>query len=249
MTMQTLPLLVGHRGWPTRYPENTLEGFAAAVDAGTRWLECDVQVSADGVPFVCHDDCLARTTGLDRNITDMRAAELDLISVGERQRFGERFADIRLARLDVLSAWLAEQSQVTLFVEIKYESLRHHGTELVVANVMQAIQAALGQCIVISFDHACLARARDHGAHAIGWVVEDATELARAVADALEPDYVFTDEAMFSAVHAALPGVWHWAAYHTENAQHALELARRGVRLVETNDIGAMLHAPEFARQ
>ena len=168
MTAQTIPLLVGHRGWPTRYPENTLEGFAAAVDAGARRLECDVQVSADGVPFVCHDDSLVRTAGLDRNITGMRAAELVVVDVGERQRFGERFADVRLPRLDALSAWLADQSQVTLFVEIKLESLRHHGIELVVANVMQAIQAALGQCVVISFDHACLAITRSHGARSIG---------------------------------------------------------------------------------
>ncbi|MGH8414958.1 MAG: glycerophosphodiester phosphodiesterase family protein, partial [Gammaproteobacteria bacterium] len=146
MAPQTTPVLVGHRGWPARYPENTLEGFAAAVKAGARWLECDVQLSADGVPFVSHDDSLKRTAGLDRNITDMRAVELGTITVGERQRFGECYASFTLPRLAALIAWLQTQPHITQFVEIKRQSLRHHGSELVVEKIMQVIRPALKQC-------------------------------------------------------------------------------------------------------
>ncbi len=246
MGSQTIPELVGHRGWPARLPENSLEGFAAAVSAGARWLECDVQLSADGVPFVCHDVSLKRTAGLDRNITDTRAAKLDAVTVGERQRFGECHADTRLPRLDALIAWIETWTQVTLFVEIKIESLRHHGTALVVDNVMSDIRAALGQCSVISFDHACLALARSRGAPTIGLAVENATDETCSQAIALKPDYLFTDERLFSDMQAALPGPWQWVTYHTEDAGRAMELARRGATLVETNDIGGLLQALEF---
>ncbi|MEO7013819.1 MAG: glycerophosphodiester phosphodiesterase family protein [Dokdonella sp.] len=248
MGLQTIAELVGHRGWPARFPENSLEGFDAAVSAGARWLECDVQLSADGVPFVCHDVSLKRTAGVDRDITDMRAAELDAVTVGERQRFGERHAKVRLPRLEALVAWLQTQSQVTLFVEIKSESLLHHGSALVVDHVMKEICVALGQCSVISFDHACLVLARSQGARTVGWAVEDVTEEARSVADALKPDYLFTDEGLFSEVQAALPGPWQWVPYHTEDAGRAMELARLGAALVETNDIGGLLQALEFTR-
>ena len=247
MSEQTFPILVGHRGWPARFPENTLEGFAAAVSAGARWLECDVQLSADGVPFVCHDVSLERTAGLDRKIPDMPAADLAAVTVGERQRFGECHAHVRLPRLDALIAWLVTQPRVTLFVEIKSESLRHHGTELVVDKVMQDIRIALAQCSVISFDHACLTITRSLGARSIGWAVECATDENIAVANALKPDYLFTHEKIFTEMRTAFPGPWQWVPYHTEDAGRAMELARQDASLVETNDIGAMLRAPQFA--
>ncbi|MGB9430094.1 MAG: glycerophosphodiester phosphodiesterase family protein [Gammaproteobacteria bacterium] len=247
MTSTKTPTLVAHRGWPARYPENTLEGFAAAVRVGARWLECDVQLSADGVPFVSHDVSLKRTAGIDRDITDMSAAELGIVSVGERTRFGVRYADIKLPSLAALITWLSTQPGVTLFVEIKRQSLRHHGVELVVGKILHALQPAFEQCIVISFDHACLALARQHGASAIGWAVEAANDDSRHIADTLQPDYMFTDEKLFIAMHAALLGRWQWIAYHTEDAERALELAHQGAAFIETNDIGAMLKSPQFA--
>lgn len=248
MASQTFPILVGHRGWPVRYPENTLAGFAAAIQAGARWLECDVQLSADGVPFVCHDLSLKRTAGIDRDITEMTATELDAVAAGEPQRFGNRYAGEKLPRLATLIAWLGTHPDVHLFVEIKRQSLRHHGVEKMVAAVMDALRPALRQCIVISFDHACLGLARAAGASAIGWAVEQIGDTVQQQAETLQPDYLFTDEALFTKVHAALPGPWKWIPYHTEDVGRALELAQQGAALVETNDIGALLADPRLHR-
>lgn len=55
-------LVCGHRGYSSRFPENTLSAFAAAVGAGVEMIELDVRLSADGVPVVIHDDTLERTT-------------------------------------------------------------------------------------------------------------------------------------------------------------------------------------------
>ncbi|MGC6415854.1 MAG: glycerophosphodiester phosphodiesterase [Bradymonadia bacterium] len=40
--------------------ENTLPAFQRAIDDGVDGIELDVHISADGVPFVFHDDCLRR---------------------------------------------------------------------------------------------------------------------------------------------------------------------------------------------
>lgn len=56
------PIIVAHRGLHERRPENSLAAFAAAFKHGIRWCECDVHLSADGVPVVIHDDTLDRTT-------------------------------------------------------------------------------------------------------------------------------------------------------------------------------------------
>jgi glycerophosphoryl diester phosphodiesterase len=56
------PTLVGHRGMGKGvvdgYLENTLESFLAAVEAGSDWLEVDVQRTSDDELFVTHDAAL-----------------------------------------------------------------------------------------------------------------------------------------------------------------------------------------------
>ena len=51
----TRPLVIGHRGFPARYPDNTLAGVRAAIAAGADGVEVDVRPCADGT-WVCHHD-------------------------------------------------------------------------------------------------------------------------------------------------------------------------------------------------
>jgi Glycerophosphoryl diester phosphodiesterase family len=93
-----LPLLA-HRGYAMRYPENTREALRAAVAAGARHLEFDIQLSADRVPFLLHDADFQRTAGIDRTIFSTPAADVAAIAAGEPQRFGKQFDDVRVPRL------------------------------------------------------------------------------------------------------------------------------------------------------
>jgi glycerophosphoryl diester phosphodiesterase len=56
------PIIVAHRGLHARQPENSLAAFQAAWKAKIAWCECDVQLTADGIPVVFHDRTLSRTT-------------------------------------------------------------------------------------------------------------------------------------------------------------------------------------------
>ncbi len=49
------PLVIGHRGFRARYPENTVSGVRAAMAAGSDGVEVDVRLTRDGV-WVCHHD-------------------------------------------------------------------------------------------------------------------------------------------------------------------------------------------------
>ena len=51
--------LIGHRGARALLPENTLEGFRAAQDAGFTWFEIDVAMTRDGVAVISHDPRLS----------------------------------------------------------------------------------------------------------------------------------------------------------------------------------------------
>jgi glycerophosphoryl diester phosphodiesterase len=56
------PFWIAHRGAGKLAPENTLAAFRLGASHGYRAFECDVKLSADGVPFLLHDDTLQRTT-------------------------------------------------------------------------------------------------------------------------------------------------------------------------------------------
>lgn len=56
------PAWIAHRGAGRLAPENTLAAFRVGAALGWRMFECDVKLSADGVPFLLHDDTLERTT-------------------------------------------------------------------------------------------------------------------------------------------------------------------------------------------
>jgi len=57
-----LPKIIGHRGVKDLFPENTIQSISAAFNLGLDWVEVDVKISKDKIPFLLHDDTLNRTT-------------------------------------------------------------------------------------------------------------------------------------------------------------------------------------------
>ena len=47
---------IAHRGYPYKYPENTLEGFSAAITLGADILELDINIDEHGKFWICHDE-------------------------------------------------------------------------------------------------------------------------------------------------------------------------------------------------
>jgi glycerophosphoryl diester phosphodiesterase len=62
------PRWIAHRGAGRLAPENTLAAFRLGASHGYRMFECDVKLSADGVPFLLHDDTLLRTTNVGEHL-------------------------------------------------------------------------------------------------------------------------------------------------------------------------------------
>ena len=56
------PRWIAHRGAGKLAPENTLAALRLGASHGYRMFECDVKLSADGLPFLMHDAELGRTT-------------------------------------------------------------------------------------------------------------------------------------------------------------------------------------------
>ncbi len=235
----THPALVAHRGYALRYPENTVVSIRAALEAGARAVEFDVQLTADRVPVLLHDTSLKRTAGVDREIFDLSLARACVIVVGEPDRLGDAFAGVTLPTLADAVAVIDAWPDVMAFVELKRASLRRFGNGCVVGRVLEDLQPVIDRAVVISYDKDAVVLARDQGAARIGWVIEACSDEVRADAERLTPDYLFCDRSLLPATPWA--GPWHWVVYGVETRDVATEMAARGVQIIETMAVGELL--------
>jgi glycerophosphoryl diester phosphodiesterase len=113
--MAATPLVVGHRGWRDKYPENTLVSFRAALDLGVDALEFDLHLSRDGHVVVIHDDTLDRTTDAKGPVQARTLAELKRLDAGGW--LDPRFAGERVPTLE--EALDLVPPSVLLYAEVK----------------------------------------------------------------------------------------------------------------------------------
>lgn len=69
-------LVAGHRGVRVGAPENTMEAFLMAVEAGVDMIETDTHMTKDGVIILMHDHTVDRTTTGTGRIRDLTYAEI-----------------------------------------------------------------------------------------------------------------------------------------------------------------------------
>lgn len=241
------PLLIGHRGEPETWPENSYQGFEAVLRAGARYIETDVQITLDGVAVLSHDPSLLKITGLDRAVTDTDYPTIQALSAGYPQRFGETYKDFRIARLDEFAGLLGQWPKARAFVEIKHGSIKAFGIARVVDSVLAALAGVREQVIMISFEYEALVYTREVSDLPVGWVLPAWSGENRSRALELSPEYLFTNYKRLPKGGGALwKGPWKWAVYTINEADEAAALARRGVDLVETNVISKLLADPRL---
>jgi len=76
LARMTQPLIIAHRGFSGRYPENTLASVRAAIHLGVDFVEIDVQETRDGELLVFHDYRLNRICGVRGRVRDRTLAEI-----------------------------------------------------------------------------------------------------------------------------------------------------------------------------
>jgi glycerophosphoryl diester phosphodiesterase len=77
-------VVLAHRGWRGRFPENTMLAFEKAAELPIDGLELDIHSTADQIPVVSHDATVDRTTNGHGAIRDFTLAELKKLDAGYR---------------------------------------------------------------------------------------------------------------------------------------------------------------------
>lgn len=120
------PLIIAHRGYREKYPENTHAAYRAAMGAQADMIEMDVMLSRDRKLVVIHDNTLERTTNGRGPVSNYTLEELKRLDAGSW--FDSRFSQERIPTLQEALDQMA--NNVLINIELKaglYKADRPYG--------------------------------------------------------------------------------------------------------------------------
>ena len=230
------PRWVAHRGWSTRFPENTVAAFAAAVAAGADEIELDVRLSADGVPVVIHDADLDRVTDLRGPVVRRTWRELQHARV--RGVDGEPVDGLHLARLEEVLELFGPHVGMNVHVKafgdgalldlVASSARRTPERHVYVAGDVDVLEAAVAR--VPDLPRCCLARQPEPRSlldHAYRYACAGVQFVSRAIDPAL------VDEARDRGLFRNL--------FYADTPDDAASAIALGIDGVLTNDVGGVL--------
>jgi glycerophosphoryl diester phosphodiesterase len=110
------PRWIAHRGAGKLAPENTLAAFKLGASHGYRMFECDVKLSADGVPLLLHDATMERTSNGQGIAGERTWTELATLDAGGWH--SAAFAGEPLPTLEVIARYCIDHHYL-LNIELK----------------------------------------------------------------------------------------------------------------------------------
>lgn len=238
--------LIAHRGWQRHYPENSLLALQQALNVGAKHIEIDIQLTADHIPVLCHDQVLSRLCGRDLNINHCQFKELEPLSCYEPDRLGEKFLGTPLSPLEDCVTLFSQHPKTTLYVEFKRQSIREFGAAAVLDASLPLLEKISKHCILISFDIDILQQAADRGWKHTAPVLTDLTQIQQAPIQTLAPSLIFCNEKLFndkpledSQHFSKLP--FAVAIYEIDSYTQACRLIKQGAAMIETFAIGELI--------
>ncbi len=236
--------LVAHRGYTQCFPENTLLAVQAALDAGAKYIEIDIQISADKQAVVFHDRDLQRLCHQRGSIHDYSLQTLRGFSSYSPDRFKNKYRGEKIATLDDIVALFLSYPDVTLFVELKRISIDKFAADIVLDIVNTCLQPIINQCVLISFSFDILELSRNKTSTPIGAVLDNwklATTTEYKSLARINPEYFFCDIASLPEQGELKFLDSKIITYECIDPDKAISVLQRGIHFIETFDIKNMM--------
>lgn len=226
----TRPLIIGHRGASADAPENTLAAFALALEQNADGIEFDVQLCADGVPVIMHDDTVDRTCDGAGRVAALTLRELQRLTIAQEHT---------IPTLDELFEMLGRRALYN--VELKALGVNDGGLAAAVANCIEG-HGVGDRVIISSFSPFVVRAARRHLIRSIPVAHLREQRLLRLVhrvvrAEADHPAHDLVDERLMIWARRRGLRVNVWTV---DDPAEARRLIRLGVNGIITNRPGAL---------
>lgn len=122
--------VAAHRGWCSKYPENTMEAFKAAAELGVDQIETDIRITSDGELVLIHDHKVDRTTNGTGEVSKMTLDELKQLDAGSYM--GEKFKDCKIPTFIEFMEFAKDIPMLTVDLELKIRDVDGRNDEIFV---------------------------------------------------------------------------------------------------------------------
>jgi glycerophosphoryl diester phosphodiesterase len=227
-------VVVAHRGYARRTPENTLSAFKAAIDVGADFAELDVQETADGVIVVLHDRDLMRMAGDRRRISDITFAEARKLDLGRKA--APEFAGEGIPTLAEVIA--LARGKIKLQIELKYYG-KDRGLARRVAELIRR-EGFEDQCEVTSLDEDGLMKAKraNPRLRVVALVTYALGDPGRLDVDGLSVNTGVLSDRLIRAARRQRRSLYAWTV---DDPRAMIRLVERGVGGMVTNAPDALI--------
>jgi glycerophosphoryl diester phosphodiesterase len=181
-------LILGHRGSPKRFPENTLASFEEALRAGADGFETDLRLLFDRTAVLFHDD----------ELHEDEVESLTFTQCAERGALVERLSD--------LSRFAGRGMMVLEVKRARWED-----------TLLEQV-SSWPNAVIASFDHSVVTELRKRGATIplgitiAGYLIDVADYASRVGASWCFPNYRYVNREMVASLHERDIRVMPWTA-------------------------------------
>nr|MDO8084380.1 glycerophosphodiester phosphodiesterase family protein [Candidatus Sigynarchaeum springense] len=225
-------LVIAHRGFSGKYPENTMLAFRKAIEIGAGGIELDVHATSDGHIVVMHDGDVRRTTNGSGLISKMTLGEFQKLDAGQ----GEHPPLLE----DVIV--LCKEHGTFLNIEIKALGIQERVARLVMKHDY------VGNVLISSFMHPQLPKFKTYEPNfKIAALIPDvaAKMIMKIISklipvDAINPHYKSISNDFMAAARARKYSIYAWTV---DDVGEFKKLASMGVAGVITNRPDLMIGA------
>ncbi|MGL5615099.1 MAG: glycerophosphodiester phosphodiesterase [Sarcina sp.] len=180
-----MTLNLAHRGFSSKYPENTMLAFIKAKEEGfCDGIELDIQLSKDKIPVIIHDETLDRTTNGSGFVKDFTYKELRLLDAGK----GEKIPSFEEFLI------FAKEKNLYINLELKNSIIVYENLEEIVLNEIYKFDLS-NRVILSSFNHLSMIKVKEldskikTGLLYDCWLNNPSDYAKSCNADALHPHY------------------------------------------------------------
>ena len=141
-------LNIAHRGFKSKYPENTKIAFEKAILEGADGAEFDVHLTKDNKVVIIHDERLDRTSDGNGLVMDYTLKELKTLSMSNL------YKDLQRQEIMTLEEYfdLVKDLKFVSNIELKNSIYPYYGLEEIVNSIIKDYNME-ENVIVSSFDH------------------------------------------------------------------------------------------------
>lgn len=229
-----MSLIIAHRGFSGRYPENTMLAFRKAIEAGCDGIELDVHLAKDGTLIVMHDERVDRTTNGIGEIRGMTAQELRRLDAGAVMPGKFPFEPI-----PTLEEYfeLVKNLPIVTNIELKNSVIWYEGMEEKVIRLVRAYRLE-DRIIFSSFNHesAALCRALAPeipcGFLYDCWLLHAGVYARQNGVQYLHPSFYSLNDEVIDGIHSEGVGLNVWTVNDEDVMRH---LAEKNVHGIITN--------------